>query len=434
MLPHFDFAYVPLVSGFIISIELVLLLFGAYLFYTTLSANDHFSKFIEVTTSLSSKLFVLIVLCVFMGSFLEGIAGFGIPAMLIAPLLITLGFKPLTSIVLPLAANTTAVTFGAIGTPLKVGLGIYEPDDTVVFTLFLNSLPALILPFLLAFLYSKTEQTSVQLKKNWKMLLGAGCSLAVPYTVMGFYSVEYPSVIAGLFGLLFFVTFFTPKKERPPFRFWLTTFYPYVLFVFFLAVAKYFLSDFYWYTPLSSRSLSLYQPGIVFVFTSIVYLYFFHKNNPISQFCFQCKTTYFKTNKSIATIFLLVCLAQLIQADLSTLINTYYSELHQTTKLVATPIIGVVGSFISGSATMSNLLFGNAIKTSEIVGNNLPLLLALLHTGSCIGNAVSLQNIIMVKSVVNQPTIGYANVLKYNLVFVLFYVLIIVLLSLLVVS
>ena len=84
---------------------------------------------------------------------MEGIAGFGIPAMLIAPLLITLDFKPITSIVLPLAANTTAVTFGALGTPFKVGLGIYESEPTVLFTVLLNSLPALSLPFILAFLY-----------------------------------------------------------------------------------------------------------------------------------------------------------------------------------------------------------------------------------------------------------------------------------------
>lgn len=124
-LTSIDFIYLPFFSGIVISIELGLLLFGAYLFYNTLHANSHFSDFIKITSSFPSKLFVIIILCVFMGSFMEGIAGFGIPAMLIAPLLMTLGFKPLTSIVLPLAANTIAVTFGALGTPLKIGFGFF---------------------------------------------------------------------------------------------------------------------------------------------------------------------------------------------------------------------------------------------------------------------------------------------------------------------
>ncbi|TJZ60048.1 L-lactate permease [Sphingobacterium olei] len=434
LLPDVDFAHGPLISGSIISVELALLLFGAYLFYNTLSANGHFSKFMEVTSSLSSKLFVLIILCVFMGSFMEGIAGFGIPAMLIAPLLITLGFKPLTSIVLPLTANTTAVTFGALGTPLKVGLGIYESDSTVVFTLLLNSLPALAMPFLLAFLYSKTEQADVQWKKNWGMLLGAGFSFAVPYLLTGLLSVEYPSVVAGFVGLLLFASFFVPKNENPPFIFWMKTFYPYFLFVIFLLVAKYFLSSFYWNIDGSIRPLPLYQPGLVFIMTSIFYLCIIQKNKLVFQLGSQIKETFLKTGKATTTIFLLVCLSQLIQEDLSGITQQYYHGLNETTKIFVNPLIGVMGSFISGSATMSNLLFGEAIKSAESIGGTLPLFLALLHSGSAIGNSISLQNIIMVKSVVKEPTIGYASILQYSLLVVGLYVFTIILLSFLIIK
>jgi lactate permease len=433
LIPDFSFVYAPLISGSVISIELTLLLLGAYMFFNTLYANNHFVRFIEVTSSFSSKLFILIILCVFMLSFMEGIAGFGIPAMLIAPLLITLGFKPLTSIVLPLAMNTTAVTFGALGTPLKVGLGIYESDSTVAFTLVLNSLPALVLPFLLAFLYSKTEQTDVLWKKNWKMLLGAGFSFGIPFLLTGFFSIEYPSVVAGFIGLLLFVSFFVPKKENPSLAFWLNTFYPYFLFVLFLLLAKFFLSDYHWNIKQSTRPLSFYQPGVIFIITSIVYLLIIQKNKLVFQFYLQSKETFLKTGKSILTIFLLVCFSQFIQEDLTNIVNTYYLSLQQTTKLFINPIIGVSGSFITGSATMSNLLFGNAIRADEIIGINISLLLALLHTGGAIGNAISLQNIIMVKSVVHQPSIGYAKILKYNILVVGLYVLTIILLSLLII-
>lgn len=434
LLTSIDFIYLPFVSGSVISIELGLLLFGAYLFYNTLYANHHFSDFIEVASSFSSKLFVIMILCVFMGSFMEGIAGFGIPAMLIAPLLLTLGCKPLSSIVLPLAANTTAVTFGALGTPLKVGLNIYESDATVVFTLLLNCLPALILPFLLAYIYSKTEQVEIQWGENWKMLLAAGFSFAIPYFTTGFFSIEYPSVVAGIIGLLLFFAFNVPKSANPNYSFWVKTFYPYLLFTFLLFIAKYFLYDYSWSLNEGSRPLSLYQPGIIFIISSISYLIIIKKNKFALQFYNQSRDTLFKTSKSLAAICLLVFLAQLIQPDLSVVIKNYYAELQPTVKAFVTPFVGVMGSFISGSATMSNILLGSAIRVNEINGNNLPILLALLHTGSAIGNAISLQNILMVKSVVNQPLIGYAQIFKFNFLIVGIYSTVIILLSLLIIN
>jgi lactate permease len=56
-------------------------------------------------------------------SFIEGAAGFGTPAPVVAPLLMTLGFPPLGAAVLALVGDSSAVTFGAVGTPILVGMG-----------------------------------------------------------------------------------------------------------------------------------------------------------------------------------------------------------------------------------------------------------------------------------------------------------------------
>jgi lactate permease len=417
MHPNFDTITVPLSSGLLISFELTLLLFGAFLFYSILSSNNHFNDFTKVTSAFTSELSIVIILCLFMGSFMEGIAGFGIPAMLIAPLMLVVGFKPLTSIVLPLAANTTAVTFGALGTPLKIGLGINTSDATVLFTLLLNSLPALTLPFIMAFLYSKTEQMKIDWSKEWKILLGAGFCFLIPYSVTGYFSIEYPSIVAGLFGLISFVFFFIPKKENPSLTFWWKTFYPYFLFVFLLITAKYYLSDYVWKVNKTLKPISFYQPGVVFILTGILYLLLIKKRQLVFALSHQSKTTILKIAKPILTIILLVCFTQLIQQDVSGIAHLYYSELTKTVQIFITPVMGISGSFITGSATMSNLLLSNGVRTST---NNLPLLLALLNTGSAIGNAISLQNIVMVKSIINYP-IRMEKVLIYNLVVIGFY-------------
>jgi L-lactate permease len=413
----FDTIKVPLSSGFLISFELTLLLFGAFLFYNILSSNIHFNDFNNTTSAFSSKLSIVLILCLFMGSFMEGIAGFGIPAMLIAPLMLVGGFKPLTSIVLPLAANTIAVTFGALGTPLKIGLGINTSDSTVLLTLLLNSLPELTLPFVLAFLYGKTEQLKIDWRKEWKILLGAGFCYLVPYSLTGYFSIEYPSVVAGVFGLISFVFLFIPKKENPPLTFWWNTFYPYLLFVFLLVIAKYYFGDYAWKVREPLKPISFYQPGVVFILTGILYLFLIKKRQLVLALFQQSKTTVFKIAKPILSIVFLVCFTQLIQQDVSGIAHRYYSDLSKTVQVFITPVMGVSGSFITGSATMSNLLLSNGVRTST---TNLPLLLALLNTGSAIGNAISLQNIVMVKSIINYP-IRMEKVLQYNLVVIGFY-------------
>lgn len=417
---------VPLTSGLLLSVELALLLYGAYFFYTILSANKHFETFTKTTAAFSSKFSGIIILCLFMGSFLEGIAGFGIPAMLMAPILLTLGFKPLTSIVLPLAANTTAVTFGALGTPFKIGLGIDTPDSVSLFTALLNILPALALPFILAFLYSKTENQKVVWKTEWKIFLGAGFCFVVPYFAISLVSIEYPSVGAGLVGLLVFVSFFIPKGERPLVKFWWNTFYPYLLFVGLLIVAKLFLSDYTWEINSEIKPLSLYQPGIIFILCSLVYLLITQKGQVTSQFMSQSKEAIFKIKKSVGVIVLLICFAQLIQEDMSALAQLSYSNLSDLSKVFITPLIGMTGSFVLGTATMSNVLFANGVKEAVFVGSNLPLFLALLNTGSSIGNAISFQNIVLVKSVINHP-VAETSILKYNLMTIGFYLTLVIL-------
>jgi len=417
-----DTITIPLSSGFLISFELTLLLFGAFLFYNIVSSNNHFNDFTKVTSAFSSKLSTVIILCLFMGSFMEGIAGFGIPAMLIAPLMLMAGFKPLTSIVLPLAANTIAVTFGALGTPLKIGLGINTSDATGLFIVLLNSLPALTLPFIMAFLYGKTEQLKIDWNKEWKILLGAGFCYLIPYSLTGYFSIEYPSVVAGVFGLISFVFFFIPKNENPSLTFWSNTFYPYFLFVFLLVIANYYLSEYAWKIDEPLKNISFYQPGVVFILTGILYLFLIKKRQFVLNLFHQSKTTVYKIAKPLLTIFFLVCFTKLIQKDVSDIAHRYYSDLPKTVQVFITPIMGVSGSFITGSATMSNLLLSNGIRTSN---TNLPLLLALLNTGSAIGNAISFQNIIMVTTVINND-VTVARVIKHTVYAVILYLLVVI--------
>ena len=64
------------------------------------------------------------------GAFIEGAAGFGTPAALAAPLLISLGFPPLCAAIVALIYNSVPVCYGAVGTPTNTAATIVSQAVT----------------------------------------------------------------------------------------------------------------------------------------------------------------------------------------------------------------------------------------------------------------------------------------------------------------
>jgi len=171
------------------------------------------------------------------------------------------------------------------------------------------------------------------------------------------------------------------------------------------------------------KDVSFYQPGIVFIIASIIVLFFLNKKNFSTQLFTLIKDALYKIRIPAITILLLISFTQLIAKSLSENISSLTASMNQSWQMVFQPIIGISGSFITGSATMSNLLFAGSLSTVALAQQ--PLFAALLHTGSAIGNAISLQNIVMVKPVIPE-NISESRVLKFNLPVVVLYAVLVV--------
>ena len=112
------------VEGLIIATGLLYIIFGALLLLSTLTASGAIQTIRAAFTRISPDRRVqAIIIGWLFGSFIEGASGFGTPAAVASPLLLALGFPAMAAVMVGLVIQSTPVSFGAVGTPILVGVG-----------------------------------------------------------------------------------------------------------------------------------------------------------------------------------------------------------------------------------------------------------------------------------------------------------------------
>lgn len=118
-----DVLFASILQGMHKTLPILWILFGALMLLNVLRKTGAITSINAGFKSLSLDMRVQGILVAYLfGALIEGVSGFGTPAMVTAPLLIALGFTPLSAVVLALVANSTPAAFGAVGTPITVGL------------------------------------------------------------------------------------------------------------------------------------------------------------------------------------------------------------------------------------------------------------------------------------------------------------------------
>ena len=111
------------VNGLIVAGTLIYIIFGAILLLNTLQQSGAILAirrgFADITPD--RRIQVIIIAWLF-GSFIEGSAGFGTPAAVAVPLMVGLGFPAMAAVVAGMIIQSTPVSFGAMGTPILVGI------------------------------------------------------------------------------------------------------------------------------------------------------------------------------------------------------------------------------------------------------------------------------------------------------------------------
>ena len=211
-------------QGIVTAIGVLIIVFGAILILFTLEKSGGMETIQYGMQNISrDKRVQAIIIGYMFAAFIEGAAGFGTPAALAAPLLLALGFPAMAAAIICLVFNSFPVSFGAVGTPIVMGLSPLKPildagvaDGGMTYAAFckivgeyctMMHIPmAFILPvFMLGFMtrFYGPNRTWSEGFSAWKYCIFAGVCFSVPYFIVAWtLGPELPSLIGGLIGLV----------------------------------------------------------------------------------------------------------------------------------------------------------------------------------------------------------------------------------------
>ena len=398
-------------------------------------------------TSISTDKSIQVLLLTWgFGGLLEAMAGFGTAVAIPAAILISLGFKPVFSAVVSLIANSVATAFGAIGTPVLVlaketSLDVQNLSTNVVLQL---SVLMFLIPLVLLFL---TDPKLKSLPKNlFLALLVGGVSLTSQYMAARYMGAESPAIIGSILSIIVIVIYgklTAPKEERArknPLRTKdiLNAWSIYLLILLLIILTsplfpglRHTLEN-NWVTrislPVGDSTLNytiswLTHAGVLlFIGTFIGGLI---QGAGVKEMFTVLWHTVKQLKKTFITVICLVGLSTIMDtAGMIAVIATALATATGSLYPLFAPVIGCLGTFITGSDTSSNILLGKLQASVAGHINVSPDWLSAANTvGATGGKIISPQSIAIATSASNQQG-KEGEILKAAIPYALAYVVI----------
>ena len=438
------------ITGLLDALTPISIVFGAIFFFVALEKSGAMDVLQEWLRGISSNPVAQLMVVGWAFVFLiEGACGFGTPAALAAPMLVGLGFPAMRVALLCLIFNATPTVFGAVGTPMWFGFELLElPQSELIDigakTALLQSIAALIIPVVsLRFVVDWGV-----IRRNLGFIYLSLLSCVVPMLAVAWSNYEFPAVVGGVVGLIttillarFGIGLERQEIQSPrrgpllsgPVLIALT---PLIVTIVILLVTRIpilglrgLLTSAVPNLPISLGGLGeltispslvvqlrnilgqgldwshavLYVPSIIPFFLTAV-LAFLLFRSPAGTLRAALHETMARIGKPVIALFGALAFVSLLMVDgnrASTIIlgDALASVTGGAWKYFA-PFLGALGSFFSGSTTISNLTFGGIqASIAQDTGLDVGTLLALQCAGAAMGNMITIHNIVAVCAV-----------------------------------
>jgi lactate permease len=450
-----DHVHAAVLNGLLTAATPILIVAGAILLFKTMEISGAMSTLRTWLNTVSPNLIAQLMIVAWAFTFLiEGAAGFGTPAALAAPILVGLGVPPVRAAIVCLIMNTIPVSFGAVGTPIWFGFGELaltsdELQRIAIKTAFMHGVAAMIIPVLALHMVVEWRE----IRRNLLFIYLSILSCVVPYVLLAGINNEFPAVVGGFIGLLITVGLarsgvgLALSKDQPApavrldrpalpaatlikamFPLWGTVLVLLVTRIEQLGIkALLNAAEPAWQVTLGSLGVLRISPALVVQLRDILltgtswthpllYVPSLIPFGLIAMIAFAV----FKLDRPAVTrigrqtadrireptiallgalVFVKLFMMGGDQSAAAILGTTLAEAAGRNWPYVAT-FLGALGSFFTGSNTISNLTFGSVQDTiAADLGVNRTTMLALQSAGGAMGNMICIHNIVAVCSV-----------------------------------
>jgi len=414
------------IKGIILTLYVLYIVWTALLLYFVAAeagAIDVIGRGLRRLTP-NKTLQLLIIGWVF-SSFLQGVAGFGVPIAIAAPLLLGLGFPPLVSVAAPAIGHSWSVTFGNMATSFETLLGVTGmPGESLTHW---SAILLGICAYLCGAAVIHVYRGMAGIRENLLPLLAIGSVMAITQYLLAEYGVwNLGGFTAGITGLIASIYYARVSRKSEgaaatedeftqngqlSLGWALSSYLVFIVVICsaeFIAPVKALLNQFRFVLEFpaitttdglalaasKSKSISLFgHPGAHLLYSAICAWIIYRFKGCYSPG--SLKRILGKTAKSgIPTsvgMFTMVCFALIMdQSKMTFELATGISHLFGQAYPLFASAVGVLGAFMTGSTTNSNVVFGLfQMQTAELAALSVPLMLAAQTTGASIGSMLA---------------------------------------------
>ena len=449
-------------EGFAMAIWPICLVIVAAVFTYNLvvhTKNMELIKKMLTSVSKDKRILVLIISWGF-GGFMEGMAGFGTAVAIPAGILCGLGFDPIFAAMICLVANTTPVAFGSIGIPTVTAANVtgFSPHMTASYVVLQLAIMVILVPFFLVFITGKHEGAKGlgDYKEILFITLMSGVSFLIPqYLTAKFIGAELPAVIGSVCSMAvtiilakvmlkgksskFDVEIEEKEDERSlTVKDALVAWSPFILVLVFLLLTSTLVPAIH--DPLSAikSNVPIYTgegatpytftwvatPGVLILIAAFIGGII--QKCPIGEIFGVLGKTIVQMLKTIITIMAVLATAKIMgYSGMTQSIADFIVRVTGSFYPFVAPLIGSIGTFVTGSSTSSSVLFSKLqASTGAELNINQIWLVAANTVGSTAGKIISPQSIAVATAAT--ATVGkeseiLTKVIKYFVLFAVIY-------------
>lgn len=359
----------------------------------------------------------------FMALFFEGAAGFGTPVALAAPLLVGLGMRPVQAVTVALLGHAVGVSFGALGTPVLTQAALTGLDARQIAwqTALLHAVAGFAVAAAFARLLASgwidpASTTSAAAVTGWVALAAAlflGGSLLLAWWI-GPEIATLGAALAGGVVLCLLLRLRTGVAQGNPQRGLLRAFWPYLVLVGAVLLMRGVVPlhsslssvaiEWSWLGAFSGRMLPLTHPGTLLFLALLGGAAL--QGAAARDVARALRDAARRLVPVMVALLAMLGLSRLmLHAGMVAALEAALVALFGRTWPIAAPALGALGSFVTGSATASNVLFSTLqVRSAEALGLPGSWLAAAQSFGAALGNVICPHNV-----VAGAATVGLAG-------------------------